>query len=385
MMNFRALEDDRLYDLQCKGRGSGGRKRGQGGRRHVSGNLMKKRMLCALLALVTGASLLTGCHKTKSLEPVEGAAFAMDTVMRLTLYSRNPDSGQEVLAELTDLLGSLDGALSATREDSDVSRVNRSEGRPVEVNAWTGELLSQVLALCQATGGALDVTAYPAVKAWGFTTEEHRVPPPGELAELAASIDYTAVQVEGNTVTLPAGMELDLGAAAKGYAGDLLARKVREKGVFSALLDLGQSTIAAVGAKPDGSPWRIGIREPDSDSYFAVIELEDMAIGTSGGYQRYFEQDGVAYWHILDPKTAAPARSGLISVTVVSPSALVCDGLSTALFVMGLEEGARFWRDHPELDFEAVFMTEDGSIYRTAGLAESFSTVGSYGEAAVLE
>lgn len=346
---------------------------------------MKKRILCALLALVTGTSLLTGCQKTKTREPVVGSAFAMDTAMRFTLYSGDSASGQEVLTELTGLLGSLDGVLSATREDSDISRVNRSGGRPVEVSGWTVDLLSQALALCQATAGALDITAYPAVKAWGFTTGEHRVPSPGELAELAAKIDYAAVRAEGSTVVLPAGMELDLGAAAKGYAGDLLAQKVREEGVPSALLDLGQSTIAAVGAKPDGSLWRIGVQDPGGDGYFAVIELADMAIGTSGGYQRYFEQDGVTYWHILDPKTAAPARSGLTSVTVVSPSALVCDGLSTALFVMGLEEGAQFWRDHPELDFEAVFMTEDGSIYRTAGLAESFSTVGSYEETAVLE
>lgn len=339
---------------------------------------MKKRTRRALLALAVGASLLTGCQRAKTLEPVEGATFAMDTVMQFTLYSEDPDSAQEVLTALTGLLWDLDRALSATGGDSDVSQVNRSEGRPVEVGAWTGDLLSQALALCGATGGALDVTAYPAVKAWGFTTGEHRVPPAAELAELAEKIDYTAVKVEGNTVTLPAGMELDLGAAAKGYAGDLLAQKVRENGISSALLDLGQSTIAAVGAKPDGSPWRIGVRDPDGYTYFAVIELADMAMGTSGGYQRYFEQGGVTYWHILDPGTAAPARSGLASVTVVSPSALVCDGLSTALFVMGLEESARFWRDHPELDFEAVFMTEDGSIYRTAGLAESFSLAGGY-------
>ena len=333
---------------------------------------MKKRTLCALLAL--GAFVLTGCQKAPEL--VEGATFAMDTVMHISFYSEDPDPG--VLTGLTGLLGDLDRTLSAAGEDSDISRVNRSGGRPVEVSDRTGELLSQVLALCRATGGALDITAYPAVRAWGFTAEEHRVPPPGELAELAAGIDYTAVKLEGNTVTLPAGMELDLGAVAKGCAGDLLARDVREKGVSSALLDLGQSTIVAVGGKPDGSPWRIGVQDPDGDGYLAVIELADMAMGTSGGYQRYFERDGVTYWHILDPETAAPARSGLDSVTVVSPSALVCDGLSTALFVMGLEEGARFWRDHPELDFEAVFVAEDGSISYTAGLAETFSLAGGY-------
>ena len=103
-----------------------------------------------------------------------------------------------------------------------------------------------------------------------------------------------------------------------------------------------------------------------------------MAMGTSGGYQRYFEQDGVTYWHILDPDTAAPARSGLSSVTVVAPSALTCDGLSTALFVMGLEEGGQFWRDHPELEFEAIFVTESGEIFRTAGLEGRFSLAEGY-------
>ena len=196
---------------------------------------------------------------------------------------------------------------------------------------------------------------------------------------LAADIDYAAVQLEGDAVALPDGMELDLGAVAKGCAGDILAREVRDSDISSALLDLGQSTIVAVGAKPGGQPWRIGVVDPaQPGTYFAVVELEDMAMGTSGGYQRYFEQDGAIYWHILDPRTAAPARAGLASVTVVSPSALVCDGLSTALFVMGLDEGAQFWRDHPELEFEAIFVAENGEIYCTAGLEGRFSLAEGY-------
>ena len=343
---------------------------------------MKKRLLCALLAL----SLLTlpGCKRDP--EPVEVTAFAMDTVIQLTAFSGDTGGTRAFLGELTARLAELDSQLSATREDSFVYAVNHAGGEWVEVpDSAVLALLHDALSLCEATGGALDITAYPAVKAWGFTGEEHRVPSPAELEALAEKIDYTAVALSDwagerhrGGAALPRGMEMDLGAVAKGFAGDLLAGEVRDVGITSALLDLGQSTIVAVGTKPDDSPWRIGVRDPEREGYFAVVELEDCAMGTSGGYQRYFEQDGVTYWHILDPDTAAPARSGLASVTVVSPSALTCDGLSTALFVMGLEDGAQFWRDHPELDFEAVFVTETGEIYRTAGLEGRFSLAEGY-------
>ena len=330
---------------------------------------MKKRLLCALLAL----SLLTlpGCKRDP--EPVEFSTFAMDTMMSFTLYG---DKEKCAIARSTIgmILSDYEAALSATREDGGIAKVNRADGQPVELGS--PQLLERTLELCEVTGGALDITAYPAVKAWGFTQEEHQVPSPAELAELVEKIDYTAIKLEGDTVTLPAGVEIDLGAVAKGYVGDVLAGQI---GLTSALLDLGQSTITAVGAKPDGSPWRVGVVDPARPgACFAVVELEDMAMGTSGGYQRYFEQDGEIYWHILDPDTAAPARSGLASVTVASPSAFLCDGLSTALFVMGLEDGAQFWRDHPELDFEAVFVTETGEIYRTAGLEGRFSLAEGY-------
>ena len=334
---------------------------------------MRRRICAALLAL--GLLALAGCQKAP--EPVEFTTFAMDTVMNFTLYGEKKQTADTVKPLLAGGVSALDKILSATEEGSDIAQLNRRGTGGV--GAETAEVLAKALELCEATGGALDITAYPAVKAWGFTQEEHRVPSPAELEALAEKIDYTAVELEGDTVTLPAGVEMDLGAVAKGWAGDLLSEAVRANGISSALLDLGQSTITAVGAKPDGSPWRVGVVDPARPgACFAVVELEDMAMGTSGGYQRYFEQDGEIYWHILDPDTAAPARSGLASVTVASPSAFLCDGLSTALFVMGLEDGAQFWRDHPELDFEVVFVTEDGEIYRTAGLEGRFSLAEGY-------
>ena len=334
---------------------------------------MRRRICTALLAL--GLLALAGCQKAP--EPVEFTTFAMDTVMNFTLYGEKKQAVDPVKPLLAGGVSALDKILSATEEGSDIARLNRRGTGGV--GAETAEVLAKALELCEATGGALDITAYPAVKAWGFTQEEHRVPSPAELEALAEKIDYAAVKLEGGAVSLPEGVEMDLGAVAKGWAGDLLAEAVRANGISSALLDLGQSTITAVGAKPDGSPWRVGVVDPARPgACFAVVELEDMAMGTSGGYQRYFEQDGEIYWHILDPDTAAPARSGLASVTVASPSAFLCDGLSTALFVMGLEDGAQFWRDHPELDFEVVFVTEDGEIYRTAGLEGRFSLAEGY-------
>lgn len=336
-----------------------------------------------LLSLLLAAALfLPGCSR----EPVEGTTFAMDTVMSLTLYGGwDREKTKETRDWMIGQLAYFDEVFSATRAGSDIFQVNQGAGQPVELKGPTAELLERTLELCEVTGGTLDITAYPAVKAWGFSTGEYRVPPSDELAKLTEIINCAAIRLEGNTVTLPDGMEIDLGAVAKGYAGDWLANTARESGVKSALIDLGQSTIVAVGTKPGGSPWRIGVRDPEGDGYFGIVELADMAMGTSGGYQRFFEQDGVTYWHILDPSTAAPARSGLASVTVVSPSALTCDALSTALFVMGLEDGAQFWRDHRSMEFEALFVTEDGGIYRTAGLDVSLAAGYEDREVTVLE
>ena len=336
---------------------------------------MTKRILALALTCALVCALGTGCQKEP--EKAETTIFAMDTVMTLTVYG---EGGQEAVDRGVERIYDLEHRLSATGEDSEIYALNHREGGAYTLSAETAGLLGDALDLCAATGGVLDVTAYPAVRAWGFTTGEYRLPEQDELDALAANIDYSAVELDRSSglVTLPAGMELDLGAVAKGRAGDELAALLREAGITSALLDLGQSTILALGPKPDGSPWRIGVQDPAGEGYLGVLELKDMAMGTSGGYQRYFEEDGVRYWHILDPDTAAPARSGLASVTVVGPSGLTCDGLSTALFVMGLEEGTSFWRSHRSLDFDVLFLTDDGSIFITSGLKGSFSLAQGY-------
>ena len=329
------------------------------------------RSLGLFLALML---LCSGCVQSK---PVQRQVFAMDTIMSFTAYGKQ---AEEALTRAEAYIHELEAALSVTREESEISQVNRAAGEWVSVpNSF--DILSTAENLCGLTGGALDITAYPAVKAWGFTTGEHRVPDQAELAELIGHIDHTALELDTETrsVRLPEGMELDLGAVAKGWAGEELAKLLKEAGIESATLSLG-GNVQTIGSKPDGSPWRVGIQDPLSPqgTSCAIVAVEDQAVVTSGSYERYFEENGVHYCHIIDPDTAAPAQSGLVSVTIVGESGTICDSFSTALFVMGAEEAAQFWRAHPELNFDYILMLEDGSIHITQGLEPSFSLTDGY-------
>ncbi len=262
----------------------------------------------------------------------------------------------------------LEAQWSVTEENSEICALNR--GGRAELSPETAELLGAALDMCRRTDGALDISTYPVLRAWGFTTGEYSVPGGEAIAALLPLVDYGRVALEAGAAALPPGMEIDLGSVAKGYTGDALAALLKQGGADSALLDLG-GNIQAVGSKPDGSPWRVAIRDPAGDGNIGVVEVADQAVVTSGGYERYFEEDGVRYWHIIDPATGWPARSGLASVTVVGESGLLCDGLSTALFVMGREGALEHWRQHR--DFEAVLVSEDGSVTITAGLEERFT------------
>ncbi len=333
-----------------------------------------KRFLALALALLT----LSGCERPAQPTPAPTLApeehldvnfLAMDTIMSFTVYGSH---AKEALEAAEERVYALDKLLSVTNEDSEVWKLNHAEGQTVRVSPDTSALLRSAKELGDATGGALDVTMYPVLKAWGFTTSEYQIPDSETLAALLEKVDYSVIQPASADVTLPQGTEVDFGAIAKGYAGEVCADALRDMGVTSAILRL-SGNIQTVGAKPDGSPWRIGIQNPNgqAEDNVGVLEIVDQAAVTSGGYQRFFEKDGVRYWHIIDPATGSPARSGLTSVTIVSDSGTLCDGLSTALFVMGLNKGLDYWREHR--DFECILMDEEMNIWITPGLEGSFT------------
>lgn len=322
---------------------------------------MKKRIFSLLLAL-----LLCGCAAETA--PAQRGSFVMDTYFSVTDYGNNDPAALDCVF---DLLQEYERTFSVTDPESEISAVNSSGGKPVEVGERTAALIGGVLSVCERTDGAIDPTVYPITAEWGFTKGEYRIPSAKEIETLLSLVDYRRVRLDGQTVTLPEGVRLDFGAAAKGFALEDAKRALKEKGITSVILNLG-GNVQTVGVKADGSLWRTAIAAPDGSGENAcILELEECAVATSGNYERYFiGEDGERYCHIMDPSSGYPVRNGLSSVTVIGESAFLCDSLSTALFVMGRERAEEFWRKSG--DFEMILIEEDGVVCYTEGLSGSF-------------
>lgn len=325
---------------------------------------MKKSLFTCLIAVIL---CLTACSKQSQPTGNKESFFAMDTYITFTAYGEDAKSA---LLQAKDKIAALEQFWSVTNENSEIYAINHAGGKPVIVSSDTAEILAFALDMADKTNGALEPTIYPVLTAWGFTTDENRIPSDDEIKELLNEVGYSKVMQSGNTVQLPDGMMLDIGAVGKGYAGDVIAELLKENGITSALLDIG-GNIQAIGSKPNGSDWRLGIRNPFGEGNVGVLTVRDVAVVTSGSYERYFiGEDGRQYGHIIDPSTGRPAESGLASVAVIAKEGKLCDALSTSLFVMGLDKAIDYWRQYG--GFEMILIAESGEIYLTEGIENSF-------------
>ena len=282
--------------------------------------------------------------------------YAMDTYMSLSVYG---DNREEALSLLTDEIGRLDKLLSVGDENSDVSKINN--GNMEGVSDETLALIERAGEISWETDGAFNIFVYPIMEAWGFTNGDYRVPSEDELKALTEAVKNAELGKSASGI--------DLGGIGKGYTSDKARELLKESGVEHALLNLG-GNVVAIGTKPDGSDWTIGIQDPSKESdYICTVKVEDTCVVTSGAYERYFEEDGVRYHHIIDPSTGYPADSGLASVTIVSPDGTLADALSTALFVMGQEKAVSFYQSSQE-SFEAILVNNEGEILITEGLKD---------------
>ena len=336
---------------------------------------MKKITTLLFLFLIT----LCGCansaeSSSEDTKEYSRDIFAMDTYMYLKAYGEHADTA---LGYSSEQILSLEELFFVTSEKSDIWAINHSNGEPVSVSDDTIAVLNKAIEIGGKTNGALDVTIYPLLTEWGFTTDTQQVPTGDIIADKLKLIDYTKISVKGNTVQLPNNMQIDFGALAKGYTSDCVTEILKENGVKSALVNLG-GNVHAVGTKPDGTLWKVGVQNPFSPSeQVCILEIADKAVITSGNYERFFtDENGRKYWHILDSADGFPADNGLVSVTIVGENGLLCDALSTALFVLGTDKAIDYWRN--SADFEIILITDDEKIIYSEGLSDFINFTASY-------
>lgn len=320
---------------------------------------------------------LFGCSPNKSETNAQSSAStryleSMDTVMQLTAYGENRDLALN--AAVTEIRR-LDALLSAENGNSEVSFLNRYGTATPSKDTFN--LIQRSLDLYHETNGCFDITIYPLTRLWGFPTKEYRVPSEQELSSSLPFVKSDNIEIDESTgfVSIGSGQSIDLGGIAKGYTSQRVIDIFREYDVPYGLVSLG-GNIQCLNTKPDGSKWKIGIRDPWSNEggIIAILQVENKAVITSGGYERFFEDDitGKIYRHIIDPRTGYPAENGLESVTIVTEDGTLGDGLSTALYIMGLEQACTYWREH-STQFQAVFIHQDGTVYITEGLEDSYT------------
>ena len=317
-------------------------------------------LLAMILAVMT--ALCTGCTAEQELPKTSEVGFYLDTVITLTAYTDNP----QILKDGLEECGRLEKLLSRTVEGSDIWRINHANGEAVEVSDETAEVLRCALEISRRSGGAFDVTIAPASTLWDFKSDHPVLPDADALEEAASRVDYTKLELEGNTVRLPAGMMIDLGGIAKGYIADKVKAYLEERGIQHAILSFG-GNIVGIGLKPDGKVWKVGIQDIDKPTgeHMLVAKNTGGSTVTSGTYERGFTVDGVLYHHLLSPHTGWPVQNELASVTIFSDSSMYGDALSTASFVLGLEEGMKLIESMDGV--EAVFITRDRQVTYSSG------------------
>lgn len=351
-----------------------------------------KMVLCLFLCVL----LLQGCEANKDTGQKERETdyaeetlsfYAMDDLyVTVTAYKNredshdpgNPDAEEaasQAVSAAREEVERLDALLSTGKSDSQVAKLNANGGGRLSED--TGYLLERSLSFYKETHGAFDVAIYPVMKAWGFTTKEYRIPEKRELKECLALADPGEIiyDKEKSRVDFARkGMQIDFGGIAKGYMSTRIMDIWKQSGIESGLVNLA-GNVQVLGTKPDGSLWKIGVRDPDGDSssYLGILSVRDTAVITSGGYERYFEKNGRRYHHIIDPKTGYPAEAGLKSVTVVCSDGARADALSTSLFIMGRDEAIDYWKEHSE-ELDVILYGEDETLYVSEGIAGQFQS-----------
>lgn len=337
------------------------------------------RIFCLMCIFVCFAVTGTACGMASGEENTAGEpdvssreGFAFNTVVQISLYDEEEKNREDILDECMELCAKYESILSRTRQDSEVYGINKAAAETkddsitVAVSEPVQELVEAGLRYAGLSQGGFDITIGAVSQLWDFTSDEPEVPSRQEIAEGVAKVDISGCKLVGNMLTLKQGTVLDFGGIAKGYVADKLKDYLKESGISHALINLG-GNVLLLGGKSDASPFAIGIQKPfgQQNETLGAVEAKDISVVSSGVYERYFEKDGKRYHHILNPETGMPYENNVLGVTVLAPTSLEGDGLSTTCFALGIEEGIRLV-DSLE-NIEVMYVAENGEQYFSSG------------------
>ncbi len=303
-----------------------------------------KRLLALFLCVVVTLLTLCSCNAEKN---ASDEMFALDTIIAFKIYDNDKGKAENTIKLLKDEITRLENLLSATKKGSDVYNINHNSGEKTLVSEETANLIETACDISKSCDGSFDISIYPLVKLWGFDTKEYVVPHQDEISKALTNVGYEKIKIEDNYVTVENGMSIDLGAIAKGYIGNCVYDKMKSLGISRGLVNLG-GMVVTYNSDETQQDWEIGVEYPDTAELFAQLSGKYTFTVTSGAYQRYFEEGGVRYHHIIDPQSGVPVSSDISSVTVLGDDGARCDALSTALFVMGVEDSLEYLKTHTD-------------------------------------
>ena len=351
------------------------------------------RSFSACCFLFPGLLFLSACMPTGFSQGAQ-SEDVLGTICTINLYEYGRNG---LYSEVFNRLRELEDIFSANRDGTDLDRINRNAGfAPVKVRAELIEVLDIALVIAEKSFGAFDPSIGPLVKLWGIGSDRARVPDDHERENALKLIDYRDIEIDRDAGTVflkRENMALDLGAIAKGYAADKIVKLLTQKGVKRAIIDLGGDIFALgerktgmslsgflgsllsgeKGAERDDSFWRIGIQNPGDSrgSYLGILRVKNKSVVTSGTYERFLEENGIFYHHILSVENGYPADNGIVSVTVSADTCVIADALSTAAFALGYERGMELIESVPGA--EGIFVFEDYGITMTDGIKTRFT------------
>ncbi len=325
--------------------------------------------------VLPAAFFVLACAAGWAAPPLERTEYnLLGTTCMIRLYTGGSGA---VLDKAFARLSEIEARMTINKPDSELIEVNKAAGQhPVKVTPDLYYMIAKGLQYSADGNGAFDITVAPLVKLWGIGTPAAHIPASAEIKAAISRINYRNVELneKASTVFLKKpGMGIDLGSVAKGYAADEVVRILRANGVSAALVDLG-GNVLTMGRKPDGSRWRIGIQNPVEarGTKIGYVDIDAGSVTTAGTYERYFEQNGKRYFHILDARTGFPAWNGLSAVAILAADSTTADGYDTLVFTLGLEEGRKLVESTKGM-LEAVFITENHEVYVTPGLRARFT------------